>query len=80
MRLTGTRSNHDGIGARITVGEQVRTMTTAAGYASSSHAGAHFGLGKTAGPVTVRVEWPSGTKQVVDRVGPNRVVEIREPE
>ena len=80
VRLTGTRSNHDGIGARITVGEQVRTMTTAAGYASSSHAGAHFGLGKTAGPVTVRVEWPSGTKQVVDGISPNRVVEIREPE
>ena len=68
VRLTGTRSNHDGIGARIIVGEQVRTMTTAAGYASSSHAGAHFGLGQTAGPVTVRVEWPSGTKQVVEGV------------
>ena len=78
MRLTGTRSNHDGIDARITVGEQVRTMTTAAGYASSSHAGAHFGLGKTAGPVTVRVEWPSGMKQVVEGVKPNQVLEIKE--
>ena len=70
VRLTGTRSNRDGIGARVIVGEQVRTMTTAAGYASSSHAGVHFGLGRAAGPVTVRVEWPSGVKQVVERVEP----------
>ena len=39
-----------------------------------------FRTGETAGPVTVRVEWPSGTKQVVDGISPNRVVEIREPE
>jgi enediyne biosynthesis protein E4 len=78
VRLTGTRSNRDGIGARISIGEQVRTMTTAVGYASSSHAGVHFGLGNAAGPVTVRVEWPSGIKQVVEGVTPNRVVEIKE--
>ena len=50
VRLTGTKSNRDGIGARVTVGNQVRTMTTAIGYASSSHAGLHFGLGTAADP------------------------------
>ena len=45
VRLVGTKSNRDGIGARVIVGNQVRTMTTAVGYASSSHAGLHFGLG-----------------------------------
>ena len=65
--LTGTRSNRDGIGARVTVAGQVRTMTTAAGYASSSHAGVHFGLGGSTDAVTVRVEWPSGVKQVVEK-------------
>jgi hypothetical protein len=58
--LTGTRSNRDGIGARVIVNDQVRVMTTAAGYASSSDAGVHFGLGSATAPVTVRVEWPSG--------------------
>ena len=77
--LTGTRSNRDGIGARVNVDGQVRTMTTAVGYASSSHAGVHFGLGRATAPVTVRVDWPSGVKQVVENVGLNRVVEIREP-
>jgi enediyne biosynthesis protein E4 len=78
VRLTGTRTNRDGIGARVTVNDQVRIMTTAVGYASSSHAGVHFGLGSTAALVTVRVEWPSGVKQVVEKVEPNRVVEIKE--
>jgi hypothetical protein len=78
VRLAGTKSNRDGLGARITVGNQVRTMTTAAGYASTTHAGAHFGLGAAEGPVRVEVEWPSGARQVVDGVAVNRVVEIKE--
>jgi len=78
VRLAGTKSNRDGIGARVSVGKQVRTMTTAMGYASSSHAGLHFGLGNQTGPVRVDVQWPSGVKQVVEGVKPNQVVEIKE--
>ena len=78
VRLTGTKSNRDGIGARVSVGSQVRTMTTSIGYASSSHAGLHFGLGTAAEPVTVEVQWPSGIKQTVESVKTNQVVEIKE--
>ncbi len=78
VRLVGTKSNRDGIGALVRVGKQVRTMTTAMGYASSSHAGLHFGLGSSTDPVRVEVEWPSGVRQTVDNVKINRVVEIRE--
>jgi hypothetical protein len=78
VRLIGTKSNRDGIGARVTVGNQVRTMTTSVGYASSSHAGLHFGLGKSPGPVRVDVQWPSGAKQVVEDVELNQVTTIRE--
>ena len=78
VRLVGTTSNRDGIGARVKVGNQVRTMTSSIGYASSSHAGLHFGLGKSSGPVRVEVEWPSGIRQIVENVKPNGVVEIKE--
>jgi hypothetical protein len=78
VKLVGTKSNRDGIGARVTVGQQVRTMTTAIGYASSSHAGLHFGLGSEAGNVRVEVQWPSGIRQVVEGVKPNQVLEIKE--
>jgi hypothetical protein len=78
VRLAGTKSNRDGIGARVVVGNQVRTMTTAMGYASSSHAGLHFGLGDAPGPVRVEVQWPSGIKQAIEQVEVNRVLDVRE--
>jgi hypothetical protein len=78
VRLRGTTSNRDGIGARVSIGDQVRTMSTAAGYASSSHAGMHFGLGPAAGPVRVEVRWPSGMGQTLENVKPNQVLEITE--
>jgi enediyne biosynthesis protein E4 len=53
-------------------------MTTAIGYASSSHAGLHFGLGPNSDPVTVEVQWPSGVRQVVEGVKTNQVIEIKE--
>jgi hypothetical protein len=56
----------------------VRTMTTAVGYASSSHAGLHFGLGPDATTVRVEVLWPSGTRQVLEGVKGNQVIEIKE--
>jgi hypothetical protein len=80
VRLVGTKSNRDGIGARVSVGKQVRTMTTAMGYASSSHAGLHFGLGAATEIDRVEVQWPSGIKQVVAHVKTNQVLEIRERE
>jgi hypothetical protein len=77
VRLTGTKSNRDGIGARVTIGNQVRTMSTAVGYASSSYAGMHFGLGG-AETVRVDVQWPSGARQTIEGVKTNQVLEIKE--
>jgi len=78
LKLVGTKSNRDGIGARIRIGQRVRTMTTAVGYASSTHAGVHFGLGPDVATVRVEVQWPSGTRQVFDGLKTNQVVEIKE--
>jgi hypothetical protein len=60
----------------VIVGNQVRTMTTAVGYASSSHAGVHFGLGRGSDTVRIEVQWPSGINQVVEKVSTNQVVAI----
>ena len=78
VRLVGTRSNRDGIGARVIVGNQVRTMTTAVGYASTSHAGLHFGLGTATEIDRLEVQWPSGTRQMLEHVKSNQVLEIKE--
>jgi hypothetical protein len=78
VRLVGTKSNRDAIGARVSIGNQVRTMTTALGYASSSHAGLHFGLGTGSETVRVEIQWPSGTRQTVANVKVNQLLEIKE--
>lgn len=83
IKLRGTRSNRDGIGARIMVVTkhltQYNHMTTSVGYASSSDGPVHFGLGPDARADLVRIWWPSGTVQVVNNVDGDRVVTLTEP-
>jgi hypothetical protein len=78
VELTGTRSNRDGIGAVVRVGAQANAMSTAVGYASSSHAGVHFGLGR-ADKVDVEVTWPAGAVQRLAGVSANQVLRVHEP-
>lgn len=79
LKLVGTKSNRDGIGARVRIGKQYNHMTTAMGYASSSHFGVHFGLGKTAKIEEIEIRWPSGIVQTLRNVAPNQVLQVREP-
>jgi hypothetical protein len=83
FKLQGTKSNRDGIGARIKVvtksGAQYNHMTTSAGYASSSAGPVHFGLGKDASADIVEIHWPSGIVQQMRVVAGDRVVLVKEP-
>jgi Flp pilus assembly protein TadD, contains TPR repeats len=80
FKLEGVRSNRDGIGARISVGKQENHMTSAVGYASSSHAGVHFGLGRAEKIERVEIRWPSGRLQVLENVKTGQVLRVREPD
>jgi enediyne biosynthesis protein E4 len=81
--LQGTKSNRDGIGARVklrTGGKlQVNHMTTASGYASSSAGPVHFGLGDVRVADEVEIRWPSGTVQMLKNVAADQVVQVKEP-
>src|SRR5256885_11091067 len=79
LKLTRTRRNPDGIGAKIRVGDQFNHVTTAVGYASSSPASVHFGTGKLEKIERVEIRWPSGTVQILRNVKTNQVLEIQEP-
>jgi enediyne biosynthesis protein E4 len=83
FKLEGTKSNRDGIGARIELvtksGAQYNHMTTACGYASSSAGPVHFGLGKDAVADLVEIHWPSGIVQTLKNVAADRVVVVKEP-
>jgi enediyne biosynthesis protein E4 len=78
LKLEGTRSNRDGIGAEVTIGDQLDQMTTAVGYASSSYFGVHFGLGKKEQVEQIEIRWPSGTRQVLKNVRTNQFLRVRE--
>jgi hypothetical protein len=83
LKLEGTKSNRDGIGARIKVvtksGVQYDHMSTAAGYASSSAGPVHFGLGANASVDLIEIRWPSGVVQQLHDVAADRILRIKEP-
>jgi hypothetical protein len=79
LKLTGTRSNHDGIGAKIKLGDQFNQVTTAVGYASSSPSSVHFGTRKLERIERIEIRWPSGTIQVLRDITTNQVLEVHEP-
>ena len=80
LKLEGTRSNRDGMGARVRVGTQYNHMTSSVGYASSSHFGVHFGLGQAKVAEEIEIRWPSGIVQRLAHVPANQVLHIKEPE
>ena len=84
IALEGTKSNRDGIGARIKVvtsaGAQYNHMTTSVGYASSSYGPVHFGLGKDGKAKLVEIHWPSGIVQTLQDVAGDRVLSVKEAE
>ena len=80
LRLTGTKSNRDGIGAEIQLGDQYNHMTSAVGYASSSHFGVHFGTGKRERIDRIEIKWPSGIRQELKDVRTNQILKVREPQ
>jgi hypothetical protein len=79
ISLRGTRSNRDGLGARVQVNGQTRFATTAGSYESANDKRLHFGLG-TAKTAKVEVLWPSGAHQVLNDVTEDQFLEVREPE
>ncbi|HKD08940.1 MAG TPA: CRTAC1 family protein [Bryobacteraceae bacterium] len=78
LRFRGVKSNRDGIGARIRIGNQYGEMTTALGYASSADWGVHFGLGSATVIPKITIQWPSGVTQSLVNVKPDRILEVTE--
>lgn len=83
LRLRGTRSNRDGLGARIRLVSasgrvQYNHATTAVGYASSSSPRVHFGLGADTQAARIEIRWPSGALQVLENVPGDRLLAVSE--
>lgn len=78
LTLIGTRSNRDGIGARVVVNGQTQNVTTAGSYLSASDKRVHFGLGNSTS-ASVDVFWPSGVRQTLKDVKADQFLKVQEP-
>jgi hypothetical protein len=81
VRLNGSKSNRDGIGAVVRVqsasGKQWQMVRSGSSYCSQSDLALVFGLGKDSS-ATLDIEWPSGEKQQLGSVGANQFLTIDE--
>ena len=83
VRLVGTKSNRDGIGARLVAttasGTRHNHANTAVGYGGASDVRVHFGLGKDEVVTKLEVRWPSGIVQTLENVKADQALEVKEP-
>jgi hypothetical protein len=82
IRTVGTKSNRDGIGARLklTVGGKVfiREVKAGSSYLSQSDLRVHFGMGGAARAEKLEIRWPSGTVEALEDVAANEILTITE--
>ncbi|MFN2571887.1 MAG: CRTAC1 family protein [Gemmatimonadales bacterium] len=84
LRLTGTKSNRDAIGAVVRLWRgtrvMVRQVNPAGGYLSQSSRVVHFGLASDSMIDRVEIRWPSGVVQTLEHPAADTLLAIREPE
>jgi hypothetical protein len=82
LKLTGTKSNRDAVGARVRVrtGErwQISFVNGGNGFASQSTHAVHLGLGQARQVDRLEVTWPSGQTQAFENVAADRVLQLTE--
>lgn len=82
VKTVGTKSNRDGLGARVTVvtgaRKQFNDVRSGGTYASQSDFRLHFGLGDAAKVDRVEVRWPSGIVDKLEGVPANRMLTMKE--
>lgn len=82
LKLVGTKSNRDGIGAQVKIttssGSQYATVTTTSSYQSSSDRRLHFGLGVDTSIRRLEIRWPSGIKQDLSDLQPDQILTVTE--
>jgi hypothetical protein len=84
VRLVGTTSNRDAVGARVTVvaagRPYMRERKGGGSYLSASDPRLHFGLGAEETVQMLQVRWPSGKKEIMRNVPADQLVTMVEGE
>jgi hypothetical protein len=82
VKTIGTRSNHNGIGAKVKVvsGDliQLDEVRSGGSYISQNDLRLHFGLEKRTSVDLIQVRWPSGAVDTLTNVAVNKIVTVKE--
>ena len=82
VKLIGTKSNRDGIGAKVKVklpsGSLWKQVKSGSSYCSQSELPVTFGVGKNTKISSVEVHWPSGKLENFSKVLANQRIIIKE--
>jgi len=82
IKLIGTKSNRDGVGARVTIksGGLTQTREVIAGHSvmSQSSLEVAFGLGNKQKAEMVEIKWPSGIVQTIKDITVNQLITVVE--
>ncbi|HKR85878.1 MAG TPA: ASPIC/UnbV domain-containing protein, partial [Terriglobales bacterium] len=82
VKLEGTRSNRDGIGAivRVTSGndKQWKMVKSGSSYLSQSELVLTFGLGDKNSADQIEVQWPSGQVDKISKVPADQTIVVQE--
>ena len=82
FRLKGTKSNHDAIGASITIEagalKQTRMVQAGSSFLSQHSKDVLFGLGSQNGSIHATIHWPSGEVQVLRDLPVNHRIWVEE--
>ncbi|MBM3839584.1 MAG: CRTAC1 family protein [Verrucomicrobia bacterium] len=82
IQLRGTKSNRDGIGARVTVTagdlSQIDEVHSGRSYQSDFGKRLHFGLGQRGAIEQIRVKWIGGGVDTVRNIGVDRLITLVE--
>ena len=82
LRLQGTRSNRNAIGARLRLtaggGTQIREIKAGSSYLAQSDLRVHFGLGRAAQAERLEIRWPAGETEVLQNLPINQIITIVE--
>jgi enediyne biosynthesis protein E4 len=84
ISLKGSKANRQGLGARVIVSDgsgrhQTFDVSTASSYLSASDPRVLVGLGDVGSVNSIAVQWPSGTRQLVEKPAIDRYLQIQQP-
>ncbi len=82
LRMVGTKSNRDGIGAKVTVKAGSRLLVdevrSGSSYDSNNDMRIHFGLGAATKIEWVQIRWPSGLAEQFDNISVDAIHSLKE--